>query len=140
MKLKSALPKGTADGISQREPFIDQYSDEVVYAIIAYEPVARTVSLESGFHEITLAIAGIEVPLDGDRARLVDLMRKAHERRTGEQTLDFGDLLDETLNEHAGEFLPDDTTVSWADPKTGEVKTRRGGLRAVDEGDEGAEP
>ena len=116
MKLKAALPKGDADGLSPLEGALDgEGAPTQVVALVILDVISRTESLVTHERELTTKIRRVEalLPEDGEHARR--MLQRAFEKRTGVVTLPI-DLEDDlrsaftfTVDPNTGEVVEDDT-------------------------------
>ncbi len=111
VKITSKLPEGTANGlVTLWRHLIDQPSDAVVVVAIL-DTKQLTTEIDDGEVTPTARILSIE-PIGGpDSKEARRLLRRAYEKRTGENTLPL-DL--EKAIDSIGDFV--------VDPDTGEVR------------------
>ena len=123
MKLKSALPKGDADGLTPLEGRLDVAEPTAVpvqvVAIVILNLVSRTESLVTGERELTLGLRRIEARLPDDAEHASRMLLRAFEKRTGQTTLPI-DLEDDlraafTVDTSTGEVIFQDEADSPPD-------------------------
>lgn len=86
MKLKAALPKGDADGLSAVEPQAIKKQKPIV-ALVILEPAKIDEDLHTREKELIVSIRRIEALLAEDVEAATRLLQRAFESRTGEATL-----------------------------------------------------
>ena len=111
MKLKAALPKGDADGLTPLDGRLDNEPGDApaqVVAIVILDVVSRTELLATHERELTLKMRRVEALLPEDAERASRMLQRAFEKRTGQTTLPID--------------LEDDVRSAFTvDPATGEV-------------------
>lgn len=88
MKLKAALPKGDADGLTPLEGRLDaEDASQKVVVIAILDVISRTESLITRERELTTKVRRIEALLPGDAEHASRMLQRAFEERTGVVTL-----------------------------------------------------
>jgi hypothetical protein len=120
-KLNAALPKGANDGLSPiSDALVDQpHRVRVVLALVDCKSI--TTDADTGDVIPTARIRRIEAITDpADGARLVRLLKRSYERRTGQTVLPID--------------LEDDLSAAFdglnVDPRTGEIRDNDDGSQA----------
>lgn len=112
MKLKAALPKGDADGLTPLEGRLDaEDATQQVVVIAILDVIFRGENLVTRERELTTKLRRIEALLPGDADHARRMLQRAFEQRTGTVTLPI-DLEDDLRS--AFDF-------SDVNPETGEV-------------------
>ena len=113
MKLKAALPKGDADGLTPLEGRLDAAQPTAVpvqvVVIAILDVISRTESLVTHERELTLRLRRVEALVPDDAEHASRMLQRAFERRTGQTTLSL-DLEDDlrsafTVDQSTGEVI-----------------------------------